>query len=111
MNLSRIVFGNLLLINLVVATPGIAQIPVLSKTTNQIPDDIPEEVLRAEIYTEARSPVDGRLLSAREYLELQEQLGKLDGQTAAALVSPKLRDLIELLKLRRTLRQFIPFIP
>lgn len=74
-------------------------------------DDLAEEILRAEIYTEARSPVDGRFLSAKEYVELQEDLGKLDGATAAFLVSPKLRELIELLKLRRTIRQIIPFLP
>lgn len=73
--------------------------------------DLPEEVLRAEIYTEARSPVDGKFLTAREYVELQEELSKLDGATAAFLVSPRLRELIDLLKLRRTLRQIIPFIP
>ncbi|MDX1976895.1 MAG: hypothetical protein SFT94_04410 [Pseudanabaenaceae cyanobacterium bins.68] len=75
------------------------------------PADLPEEVLRLEIYTEARSPLDGRPLSAKAYAELQEELGELDGGTAAFLVSPRLKDLIELLKLRRTLRQVIPFIP
>lgn len=38
------------------------------------PEDLPEEVLRTEIITEARSPVNGELLSAAEYAELQAQL-------------------------------------
>jgi hypothetical protein len=92
--------------NIAIAIPGLAQTD-LSATLN---NDVPEEVLRAEIYTDARSPLDGRLLTAREYLELQEELSNLDGRTSASLVSPKLRELIELLKLRQTLRQFIPFI-
>lgn len=74
-------------------------------------EEVPEEVLRTEIYTEARSPLDGKVLSARAYAELQEQLQELDGATAAFLVSPRLRELIELLKLRRNLRQVVPFIP
>jgi hypothetical protein len=89
-----------------IAIPGFAQVDLSSSLNTEIP----EEVLRAEIYTEARSPLDGQLLSAREYLELQEELSNISGETAASLVSPKLRELIELLKLRRTLRQFIPFI-
>jgi hypothetical protein len=74
-------------------------------------DDLPEEVLRTEIFTEARSPIDGKLLNAAEYIELQEDLATLPDAVTAAMVSPKLRELIELLKLRRSLRQIIPFIP
>ena len=44
-------------------------------------NDIPEEVLRAEIITEARSPVDGEALSAADFAELvvvtQEKLDRL----------------------------------
>jgi hypothetical protein len=38
------------------------------------PEDIPDEILRGEIVTEARSPIDGQPLSAKEYAELQTQL-------------------------------------
>lgn len=79
--------------------------------TGYLQDDVPEEVLRAEIYTDARSPIDGRQLSAAEYRELMENLRSLDNIPPENLVSPKIREVIDLLKLRKFLRQFIPFIP
>ncbi len=74
-------------------------------------EDTPEEVLRAEIYTDARSPIDGKQLTAAEYTELMEKLRSLDNIPPEDLVSPKVREVIDLLKLRKFLRQFIPFIP
>ncbi len=74
------------------------------------PEDTPEEVLRAEIYTSARSPIDGRPLSAREYIEELDKLAE-DTIPPQYYVSQELRELIELLRLRRLLRRFIPFIP
>ena len=35
------------------------------------PEDTHEEILRTEIITEARSPIDGELLTAAEYAQLQ----------------------------------------
>lgn len=35
------------------------------------PEDIPEEILRAEIITEGRSPKDGSPVTASEYAEIQ----------------------------------------
>jgi len=76
----------------------------------QDPDDVPEEILRTEIYTTARSPVDGKLLTAKEYIELredlEEQIAKLPPES---LVSQKVRDTIDALKLRKFIRQFLPF--
>ena len=74
-------------------------------------EDTPEEVLRAEIYTDARSPIDGKQLSAAEYTEIMEKLRSLDSIPPEDLVSPKVREVIDLLRLRKFLRQFIPFIP
>ena len=74
-------------------------------------EDIPEEVLRTEIYTDARSPIDGKLLTATEYVELMDNLRSLDSIPPEDLVSPKVREVVELLRLRKLLRQFIPFIP
>lgn len=76
------------------------------------PDDTPEEILRTEIYTEARSPIDGSPLTAAEYIELQEELS----ETIATLppnylVSERVQEVIRLLKLRKFLRQIIPFMP
>ena len=36
------------------------------------PEDIPEEILRTEIITEGRSPINGQPLTAAEYAELQQ---------------------------------------
>ncbi len=74
-------------------------------------EDTPEEVLRGEIYTDARSPIDGKRLTAAEYVELMEKLQSLDNIPPEDLVSPKVREVIDLLRLRKFLRQFIPFIP
>lgn len=69
------------------------------------PEDVPEEVLRTEIITEARSPVDGQPLSAAEYAQLQqEQLT----QAPYSQVSPDLRHLIFLLRLRQLLNTVNP---
>ncbi len=78
---------------------------------SSLQEDTPEEVLRAEIYTDARSPIDGRQLSAAEYTELMEKMRSLDSIPPEDLVSPKVREVIDLLRLRKFLRQFIPFIP
>jgi hypothetical protein len=69
-------------------------------------NDIPEEVLRAEIITEARSPIDGKALSATEFAELvvttQRQLEDADARAAAR--DPQYKELIFLLRLRGFLK-------
>lgn len=69
-------------------------------------NDIPEEVLRAEIITEARSPIDGKALSAVEFAELvvntRLQIERENAATAAN--SPKLKETLFLLRLRGFLR-------
>ncbi len=78
--------------------------PVLSLPPS---DDIPEEILRTEIITAARSPIDGKPLTAAQYVELQAKL---------QLVPPpqldsKIREQVFLLRLRSALKQFFPFLP
>ncbi|PSB22463.1 hypothetical protein C7B61_15810 [filamentous cyanobacterium CCP1] len=73
------------------------------------PEDVPEEVLRTEIITEARSPINGESLTASEYAELEEELQRQPDLHSN--VSQDVRSLIHLLYVRRTLRFFIPFIP
>ena len=72
------------------------------------PSDVPEEVLRTEIITEARSPLDGKLLTAAEYAQLQAQLesGKFGPELSADI-----RHLLFLARLRKLIRTFIPFYP
>lgn len=85
---------------------------ILASTPNlATEEDIPEEVLRAEIYTDARSPIDGKKLTAVEYVELMEKLRSLDSIPPEDLVNPRFQEVIGLLKLRKFLKQFIPFIP
>ncbi len=69
-------------------------------------DEIPEEVLRAEIITEARSPIDGKALSSAEFAELvvttKQQIERENADVAAN--SPKLKETLLLLRLRGFLR-------
>ncbi|MBD2417860.1 hypothetical protein H6G54_09090 [Anabaena cylindrica FACHB-243] len=70
------------------------------------PEDTPEEILRTEIITEARSPIDGKRLTASEYAELQTQL-----QTSPPpKLDARIRDQIFLLQLRKALLQLFPFL-
>lgn len=87
----------LLSITCIVAKPAIGLPP---------PEDIPEEVLRTEIITEARSPIDGKPLTAAEYAQLRAQL---EERSAPAEVSPNIQRLIFLLRLRQLLRTITPF--
>lgn len=70
------------------------------------PEDTPEEILRTQIIIEARSPIDGRFLTAAEYAQLEAQLQ----QTPPPKLDPKIRDQIFLLRIRKTLLQFFPFL-
>lgn len=72
------------------------------------PEDVPEEVLRTEIITEARSPIDGKPLTAAEYAQLQAQVAE---SSIPPQLSPKIQQLILLLRLRGLLRTVIPIIP
>jgi hypothetical protein len=81
------------------SSPGLALPPA---------NDLPEEVLRTEIITEARSPITGKPLTAAEYADLQAQIeaAQLDNPT----VSPEIRKLIGLLRLRKFIRSIFPFL-
>ncbi len=70
------------------------------------PEDIPEEILRAEIIVNARSPIDGKPLNAAEYAQLQEQLQV----SPPPKLSTNLRQTIYLIRIRNALRQFFPFL-
>lgn len=72
------------------------------------PEDTPEEVLRTEIIIEARSPIDGKPISAADYAQLQAQLQQ---RQVTPPLSPKVRENISLLRLRRIIRTVLPFLP
>lgn len=69
--------------------------------------DVPEEVLRTEIFTAARSPVDGKPLTAAEYAELQAEL--LSAPTPR--LNADVQQLIFLLRVRKLIRTIVPFSP
>jgi hypothetical protein len=73
------------------------------------PEDKPEEVLRTEIITGARSPLDGKPISASEYAQLQAELSAPPPQRV--VLAPVIRKQIRLLKLRKFIKTFLPFIP
>jgi hypothetical protein len=75
------------------------------------PEDVPEEIERTEIITEARSPIDNELLTAAEYAELQAELQKSPPGNPHDQVSPRVRRTIRLLRLRSFIKRVFPFIP
>ena len=70
------------------------------------PEDTPEEILRTKIIIEARSPIDGSFLTARPIHSITSQLQ----EAPPPKLDPKIRDQIFLLRLRKTLLQFFPFL-
>jgi hypothetical protein len=73
------------------------------------PEETPEEILRSEIITEARSPVDGKPLTAAEYAALQAEL-QVAAPSRPEVPRPVERSL-NLLRLRQFIKTFFPFIP
>lgn len=70
-------------------------------------EEIPEEILRTEIITGARSPLTGRPISAAEYAQLQAQLAASAGDP---ILNNRIRNIIFLLQLRRGLQPIVPFL-
>ncbi len=79
--------------------------PYLTLAEPIVLEEIPEEILRTEIITTARSPLTGEPLSAREYAALEEQLKTQQGQPEA---DPALETLLLLLQLRRLGESLFP---
>jgi hypothetical protein len=71
-------------------------------------NDIPEEVLSTQIFTEARSPIDGKPLTAAEYAQLQAELQSTEA--VQPKISPKLQRLIVLLRIRKVIKSILPFL-
>ena len=93
--LSSLIIGNLLLI----ATQKSLALPPV--------DDIPEEVLRTEIILEARSPIDGKPLTASEYAQLKEEKAK---SPYPPQINSKIRTIVFLLEIRRFVKTVLPFL-
>ncbi|HAG80846.1 MAG TPA: hypothetical protein DD379_16885 [Cyanobacteria bacterium UBA11162] len=84
-------------INFIVAKPVLSLPP---------PEDVPEEILRTEIITEARSPIDGKPLTAAEYAELQAQMAQ---RSTPPALDPEIQHIIFLLRVRSLFRTLTPF--
>ncbi|MBD2346926.1 hypothetical protein [Anabaena subtropica] len=69
-------------------------------------EDTPEEILRTEIIIDARSPIDGKPLTAAEYAQLQEQLQI----SPPPKLSDNIRQTIFLTRIRKFLLQLFPFL-
>ncbi|BAD80512.1 hypothetical protein syc2322_d [Synechococcus elongatus PCC 6301] len=79
-----------------------------SMTAETLPD-LPEEVLRQEIITEARSPLDGRPLTPAEYAILQQRL-QTDPDPVRGL-NPQVWELAFLLGVLKAAKSLFPFLP
>ncbi|MEO1394445.1 MAG: hypothetical protein AAFV90_16175 [Cyanobacteria bacterium J06634_5] len=79
----------------------------IEPATGPAAEDIPEEILRTEIITEARSPLTGEPVSAAEYAQLQDELA---GPAGGTLTNQNLRRLFFLLEIRRAIKPILPFI-
>jgi hypothetical protein len=84
---------------------GLIVVTAMPAVCLPLPEEVPEEVLRTEIITEARSPLDGKPLTAAEYAQLKAQLAE---RSSPPQVSPNLRQLIFLLRLRQLFRTVTP---
>ncbi|MEQ8537153.1 MAG: hypothetical protein RIB93_06790 [Coleofasciculus sp. D1-CHI-01] len=70
------------------------------------PDDLPEEVLRTEIITEARSPIDGEPLTAAEYAQLKAELAQ---RSTPPELDPEIQHNVFVLQLLDLWRTVTPF--
>jgi uncharacterized small protein (DUF1192 family) len=69
--------------------------------------DLPEEILRTQIILEARSPLNGEVLSAAEYAELIAQLeAEITRRESEVAIKPSYKEAIFLLRIRRVFLWF-----
>lgn len=69
--------------------------------------EIPEEILRTEIITAARSPLTGEPLTPAEYAQLLDELERKPATEAS--VSENIRYIVLLLQIRRAIQPIVPF--
>jgi hypothetical protein len=84
-------------------------LPVYAQTVYPLPpaEDIPEEVLRLEDPGYGNSMITGEKLNLGEYARLSAELqASIEPEPQ---ISPKIKNLIFLLKIRKLLRTFLPF--
>jgi hypothetical protein len=72
-------------------------------------DDTPEEILRTEIILDARSPIDGKPMNPADYAAMQAE--RQAPYHPPAPLAPKARSTLTLLKVRKVIKTYLPFIP
>ncbi len=90
-------WGGLTALLVLVPNPTLAQ---------PVSEEVPEEILRTEIITSARSPLTGEPLSAAEYAALEEQLQ----QQGLPEADPAVARLLLLIQLRQLAQPVFPFL-
>ena len=81
----------------------------LAESIPEFSDEIPEEVLEAEIILDARSPIDGSIMTPAEYAQLQDEL-RVSRDEVPGRLAPKLPRAVVLLRLRKILKTVFPFL-
>lgn len=94
---------------LLLTTISMGNTRVHAAESTNIEPDLPEEVLRSEILLDARSPFDGKRLTATEYAELQEEIEKANA--VEPKIAPNLRRLVGMLKFRKFIKRVLPIVP
>lgn len=79
---------------------------ILGSRVFALPADRPEEVLRTEVIFDGRSPIDGKALSAEEYIIIQDQISQND---VTVEIKPEIKKVIFLLRLRKVFKTLTPF--
>lgn len=72
-------------------------------------EKMPDPVSPPALVLDLRSSLDGRLLTATEYADLQAEIDRLN--EVPPQVSPKIRRLVGLLKFRKFIKRVLPIVP
>jgi hypothetical protein len=91
----------------IVVTTTLIVLGLGTQRANALPpkEDIPEEILRTEIITEGRSPIDNQPLSAAEYEELIAQLAQ---SKFPPELNSKVKEIVFLLELLKFIKTVTP---
>ena len=83
--------------------------PISSAYATPEGEKMPDPVSPPALVLDLRSSLDGRLLTATEYADLQAEIDRLN--EVPPQVSPKIRRLVGLLKFRKFIKRVLPIVP
>lgn len=81
-----------------------------SVTATAAPADVPEEVIQLSVIENAYSQLDGKAQSASEQALERRQL-RIAPEEVPARLSPRVKQTVMLLRLRKLIKSVIPFFP